>query len=302
VGLAPLLLLLAAPALAAGPPKARASAAKSEVTVGETFAVEVVAEGPAGTAFTFPGEVGNDAVELFTPPGESPPPPARHRYSALVLALSEAEVPGIPVRYRLPDGTEGEALTPPLPLHVLSLLPKDPREQKLAELKGPLPLSIGGAFWMTLTLALLILAGLLAWLKSRRPRGEAALPAPAPLPPDKEALLALESLAASGLLARGEHKAFYIALTALAKRYLERRLGAPILEMTTAEMIAFLRDRPRGKELLPALKDLSGAADEIKFALGRGLPAEGERHLQAVRDLVSGLETRLAPPAAPEAA
>ena len=30
---------------------------------------------------------------------------------------------------------------------------------------------------------------------------------------------------APGLLARGEYRAFYIALTAVAKRYLERRLG-----------------------------------------------------------------------------
>jgi hypothetical protein len=219
-----------------------------------------------------------------------------------VLALGEAEVPGIAVKYRLPAGTEGETLTAPVPLRVLSVLPKDPREQKLAEIRGPLPLSIGGAFWVALALVVLALAGSAAWLWSRRRRRERSAPVAPPLAPDREALRSLESLAASGLLARGDHRAFYIALTTIAKRYLERRLEAPVLEMTSAEMMAFLRASPWEAELLPALKDLSRAADQIKFALGRGLPADGERHLAAIVDLVGRLEARLRPPSAEEAA
>jgi hypothetical protein len=264
--------------------------------------VEVAAEGPAGTWFSFPADAGNDRVELWTAPGAGPPNPSPHRYQALVLALGEVEVPGIVVRYRLPAGTEGETTTAPIPLRVVSLLPKDPREQKLAEIRGPLPLSIGGAFWAALALVVLAVAGSTAWLWSRRRRRERPVPAAPPLAPDREALQSLESLAASGLLARGEHRAFYIALTAIAKRYLERRLEAPVLEMTSAEMMAFLREGPWEADLLPALKDLSRAADQIKFALGRGLPAEGERHLAAIVDLVGRLETRLRPPRAAEAA
>jgi hypothetical protein len=302
VGSAALLLVAAVPAVAAGTPRARATAAKTEVTVGETFVVEVTAEGPAGTRFSFPAEAGNDRVELWTAPGAGPPPSAQHRYQALVLALGEAEVPGIAVKYRLPAGTEGETLTAPVPLRVLSVLPKDPREQKLAEIRGPLPLSIGGAFWVALALVVLALAGSTAWLWSRRRRRERPAPVAPPLAPDREALRSLESLAASGLLARGDHRAFYIALTTIAKRYLERRLEAPVLEMTSAEMMAFLRASPWEAELLPALKDLSRAADQIKFALGRGLPADGERHLAAIVDLVGRLEARLRPPSAEEAA
>jgi hypothetical protein len=47
----------------------------------------------------------------------------------------------------------------------------------------------------------------------------------------------------------------------------------------------------------PLLRDLSGAADRIKFAQGSGAIEEGERHLSAVRALVDGLEARLAAPA-----
>ncbi len=296
------LLLVAAVPAALGTPRARAAAAKTEVTVGETFVVEVTAEGPAGTLFSFPAEAGNDRVELWTAPAAGPPDPSPHRYLALVLALGEAEVPSITVKYRLPDGSEGETLTAPIPLQVVSLLPKDPREQKLAEIRGPLSLSIGVAFWTTLALLLLALGGSVAWLWSRRRRRGRPAPAAPRLDADQEALQSLESLAASGLLAHGEHRAFYIALTTIAKRYLERRLEAPVLEMTSAEMVAFVRQGPWEADLLPALKDLSRAADQIKFALGRGLPAEGDRHLAAIRTLVVRLEERLRPKPAEEAA
>jgi len=119
---------------------------------------------------------------------------------------------------------------------------------------------------------------------------------------DVEALGALEALAREGLPARGELRPFYIRLSVIAKRYLERRLGASVLEMTSAETFAFLRGHPHGGELLPVVRDLAEAADRIKFAKGRGLVPEAERHLASVRALVPALEARLrpAPPAETE--
>ena len=78
---------------------------------------------------------------------------------------------------------------------------------------------------------------------------------------------------------------------------MERRLEAPIVEMTTAEMLAHLRAAAHTAEMAPLLRDLSGAADQIKFARGRGAAEEAERHLAAVRALIDGLEARLRPAA-----
>jgi hypothetical protein len=298
-------LLLAQAAPAAGPPASpvavTATASKTEVTVGETFAVELKATGPAGTTFTFAGEAETDTFELRTPPADPEaraPEPGTHRYEAAVYAVGEAALPQIPVRYRLADGTEGEAASEPIPLRVVSLLPKDPQEQKLLDVRGPKPVSIGRAFWVALVALLVLLAALATWLVRRRRKREApGVDAVPDVPADVEALRALEALHASGLLARGEYRAFYIRLAEVAKRYLERRLDAPVLEMTTAETLAFLRGHARGGDLVPVVRDVAEAADRIKFAKGQGLAEEAERHLAAVRALVPALEARLAPPA-----
>ncbi len=286
----------------ASPVSVVATASKTEVTVGEAFTLEVKATGPAGTTFTFPGEAATDAFEMrarekdasaAAPP---PPEPSTRRYEAAVYALGEAEVPPIPVRYRLADGTEGEASSGAVPLKVASLLPKDPQAQKLADVRGPAPVAIGRAFWIALGAALVLAGALVAWLVHRRKRKEAPRAVAVPeLPPDAEALRALDALADAGLLSRGEYRSFYIRLAAVAKRYLERRLGAPVLEMTTAETLAFLRGHPHGGALLPVMRDVAEAADRVKFARGQALSQEAERHIAAVRALVPALEARLRP-------
>jgi len=298
-----LLLLALAPAaaaLGADAPRVAASAARTEVGVGESFTVEVTANGPAGTEWTFPAETGNESVELRTPPlppgaGPEAAPPAVHRYQATAFALSDVAVPAITVKYRLPDGTAGEASTAPIPLRIVSVLPKDPAQQQLADIRGPLALRIGLAFWAALAAVVLLLAGLALWLvRRRRPVAAPAVAAPEETP-EAQAQRALDALAASDLLARGELRAYYIALTEIAKRYLERRLDAPVLEMTSSETVGFLRAHPALHDVAFAVRDLTNAADRVKFARGLAAAEEGQRHLGMVRQLVETVEQRLRP-------
>jgi hypothetical protein len=115
------------------------------------------------------------------------------------------------------------------------------------------------------------------------------------LEPDAEALQALDRLAGAGLVERADYRAYYIALAEIAKRYLERRLGAPVLEMTSAEMASFLRDHPAASSFATSVRDLAGAADRVKFARGAGLEDEARRHLESARALVRGIEDKLRP-------
>ncbi len=86
----------------------------------------------------------------------------------------------------------------------------------------------------------------------------------------------------------------------MAKRYLERRLEAPVLEMTTAETVAFLRNHAHGRRApCRSCETCPRPADQIKFARGAGLTEAAEGHLAAVRALVPALEARLRP-SAPE--
>lgn len=296
------------------PVRVTARASKPEVTVGEPFEVEVEVSGPARATYTFPPEAAGESAELHSLARQSPPqgatpapwPANQHRYEARVYAVGEATIPPVSVKYRLPEGTEGEAASEPFKVRVLSLLPKDAKEQKLADIRPPVevatipPLVAAVATavsnpWNLAVAGLLLVSILLAVLWALRRR---TVPAPLPrpeLPPEAEALSALDRLARAGHFARDDGRGYYIELSLIAKRYLERRLSAPVVEMTSAEMLSYLRDSPHAPDLLASMRDLATAADQVKFARGQALREEGERHLAAVRALIARLEERLRP-------
>jgi hypothetical protein len=292
---------VSAPA-AEGPCRLVVTTAQREAAVGEPFVVEARGEGPAGTSWSFPKEASSEDVELVATPvtsnGGKPggvPDPLAQRYTVRVFALQGAEVPPLTASCRLADGRQHEVRSEPLAMRVRSLLPKDPQEQKLVDIRPPVSLRPGMAFWVALTglVLLLTLAGFALW---RRWRRRAVADGPlmaAEVPPDVEAQEALRRLEREGPLSRGDLRGHYIALTAIAKRYLERRLDAPVLEMTSTETVAFLRGHTHGPRLVSLMRDLVVAADQVKFAQGAAVVDEARRHTQAVLEVVTSLEEAL---------
>jgi hypothetical protein len=279
--------------------------------VGEGVPVVVEAHGPAGTVWTFPGEAGDERMALTRvdsetasaapATGAADPRVVRQAYRATAFALEDVVIPALRLAYRLPDGTTGELATQPVPLRIVSLLPKDADPRRLEDIRGPVAVGAGRAFFVGLAVLLGLAAlGLWLWRRQRRRRAPVVPAAAPPAPPDAEALAALDRLAAAGLVERGELRAFYIALAQVAKRYLERRLGAPVLEMTSAELVAFLRRQGATEPLALPLRELTGAADRVKFAREASPAEEAARHLAVARGCVERLEAALRPPA-PEA-
>jgi hypothetical protein len=149
-------------------------------------------------------------------------------------------------------------------------------------------------YWSLAILAFLALAAL-AWRRwQKRGKPAATESAPPPLPPDAEALQLLDALAADDHL---DTKQFYFRLSAVVRRYIERRFDIPAAEMTTEELLPRVDRLPLEPELAQNLKTFCRAADPVKFA---GTPAEPGRmahDLAFARDLVS----RTSVPAEPTA-
>lgn len=279
-----------------GPVTAEATVTPAEVTVGQTFTLEVRVHAPAGASVAFPPTAGDDEVELELLASDQSAGPGSTvaRYRGRCFKLREASVPPIPIRYRLADGTEGEAMNNPVALRIVSAVPKGEGAAALVDIRPPVAIPITALFAVSAAVLVAAVATLVHLLLRRRRRPEEPPAAREPeLPADVEAIRALDHLAASGVIEREEYRPFYIALAEIAKRYLERRLAGPVLEMTTTEMAAFLRDHPVGRDVAAAARDLAGAADHVKFARGTAQRAAAEHHLAGVRGLVASLEERL---------
>ena len=220
------------------------------------------------------------------------------------FAAGEIPVPGPHFVYVAPSGERTPVRGASAALHVGSRLPQGQKPDALAP-KSERPARIpahGPLFWIvSIALGVLALAGLAAWLvRRRRAKGEAAVPAPPPLPPVEELTRELDRLAAVAASLGDDPRGFYSELTHAVKRYLERRLDVPVLEWTTFETVRRLRERSIEPPREIGFAELLGAADRVKFGKGRATRDDARAHVDRARLLGAHLESRLAPPPIPQ--
>ncbi len=86
------------------------------------------------------------------------------------------------------------------------------------------------------------------------------------LPPDVEALQALEELQKKELWQKGKLKEFHSQITYIIRKYLERQYDFPALEITSSEILEFILANNETQVILDQLKDFLTNADLVKFA------------------------------------
>jgi len=92
--------------------------------------------------------------------------------------------------------------------------------------------------------------------------------------PVERAMAELQRLLGRNLPARGLYKEFYIELTMVVRRYIERTRGIRAPEQTTQEFLVAAADHPSfTPEILAQLKTFLESADLVKFAGQEATPA-----------------------------
>lgn len=281
------LLLLAQGAVLT--PRLEVRPSTSHVSIGERFQVIVEVLGPSGISYDFPKEISNGSVELI-----QSRPSTTHEgvavYDAQVFDIGDGgRIPEIEIPYKSPDGALGLVRSSAVPINIISTLDPNEANPTPADFAPPIPVLVSRAFWIANSVAgLLLMAGLV--VLARRLRFPRKLADPRIIPavsPEEEALRGLDKLAAS--LAAVEPKAFYIQITQILKQYLERRLEAPVLEMTSTETLAFVKAHAWAAPHAVALRDLVTSADLVKFG-GSSDASNADRQIQLVRDLVGRID------------
>lgn len=286
-----LLLLLSAAAHAQ--PDVRLMVPLDSVRVGEAFTVGLAVRHAPGTQVLFPrldsAAAFGDAVvtELRRRPpslsGEERLDVAE--LSASVFALDSARIGPVPVR--LVSGADTtEVLSDAVLVRVASALPPDS--------EGPDPNAPLWDFprswerWLPWGLAAVLLAALgwLAWRWRRRHLARTRRP----LPPHAELEQVLDALAARPLPA--DPRQTYSTLTDAVRRYLARTLDFSTAELTTAELIERLAERPDHvpDDAREALSEALRRADLVKFAHHRPAPPDYAHVLERTRFAAAGIE------------
>jgi len=164
------------------------------------------------------------------------------------------------------DGRPHEIETESLTLEVTSIIADEaPSLDDLEEIQGPVALPeprSGALLWIIVACPSLVLLGLAIWFVLRR---KAAQPERV-LSPQELAYLELQQIIEAELSER-DVKVFYVELTGVVRRYIERTTGIHAPEQTTEE---FLREIGAGDVFSQDDRERLGsfleAADLVKFA------------------------------------
>ncbi|MBX3354833.1 MAG: hypothetical protein KF724_03945 [Phycisphaeraceae bacterium] len=264
--------------------RAKLVAASGRVEVGEPLRVRLEVQAPPEMAVRLPsaaapgaprpmlGEFELRAARLL--PTDSRTPGLQVQELDFVsFAAGLQELPPIPIRRGGTDGGEVLAVGP-LRIEVLSLMGEvdDPREA-LRPVKDPLDMALPGEWlpWLLAGVGALAVAAcaLLLMRRLRRPAPPVIISA------EEEAREALGALRRDALPSQGRVLDFYVRLSDIVRRYVERRFGIRAPEQTTQEFLVEASRHPmivEGHQVL--LAGFLRTADRVKFAAER--PAEGE--------------------------
>jgi hypothetical protein len=192
----------------------------------------------------------------------------KSEYVITTFTTGEYVIPPIAVHYTDPKGEKKEIQSEPLFVLVKSVGATESDKEDIRGLKPPI--EIKGGYWTyLLILPALVLLGAFGFFYYRQKSKGVGLPKVSEelkKPAWEVALLELENLKNSDLLDRKEVKKYYIILSDIIRKYLERRYQITALDRTTPEVKLELKSVKVDKEIMDSVYDFLFCCDLVKFA------------------------------------
>jgi hypothetical protein len=193
---------------------------------------------------------------------------SKSEYVITTFTTGEYVIPPITIDYTDPNGEKKQIQSEPLFILVKSVGATESDKEDIRGLK--LPMEITGGYWgYFLILPILALLAAFGFLYYRQRAKAVALPtAPEEFkkPPWEVALLELENLKSSELLGKRQIKKYYIILSDIVRKYLERRYQVTALDRTTLEVKAELKRAKVAGEVIDLAHGFLYSCDLVKFA------------------------------------
>jgi hypothetical protein len=278
---------------------------KSRITIGDLIRYNVTVTHPKGVEVKTPGTGANlggfdiRAYRVADPSERDGAVVSEVEYTISTFLTGEFVIPPLPVAYRIPGDTTVHVIaTPSIKIVVESMKPSEAGD--IRDVKPPL--DIPRNWWLLagqVGLVLLVLGAAVGvlLLVRRLKAGKGILPVrqEPPRPPHEIALEALDRLKASGLLAAGEIKGFYIELSEIVRRYIGGRYFVVAMEMTTVEVLEGLSRTGVRDDLFGLFESFFHRCDLVKFAKHRPGEPETDEAVGWAYDIVHRTKIEIAP-------
>lgn len=183
----------------------------------------------------------------------------------------------------------------------VATVPVDTTKQKMFPIKSiqeePYVFDDFKPYLIWVILGLLLIGAIIYFIlrKKNKEEEEEIIPA---LPPYEEALEKLKELDHKLLWQNNRIKQYYSELTEIIRDYIEKELKVPALEITSDELIGYIRDFKDAetldisKETFEKLKALLQEADLVKFAKSKPLSHEIEEDRRDAEEILNSMKPK----------
>ena len=285
-----------------GPVKATIKVWPAKPTLGDAIYARLEIDAPSGVAIDAPFQEAGDQrlgrfrVVAFARDTQHRPDGGQHHEQTYTLdapASGRQRIP--PLRFEFTDARKGSAAEPGKPQEVLTddvpleiaPLPTETANAQLKPAMGELDPDVGGIGWMTVlgvASALAVLGsgsvlGYRAWRARRRVERQRSA--------YDEAVSRLRELEQAGPPDDTRADAWFVALSAIVRQYLEQRYEIRAPELTTEEFLQVATARPElSTDHRGLLRSFLERCDRVKFAGYRPDADESIATLKAARGFV----------------
>lgn len=273
---------------------ADASVDRTVGTIGDPIRYAIKVKYRADLTVTFPpiaDDVGGLSVKDS---GEKPAKrsggylQAERWYRLQTMTPGSYIIPPAAIAYVDPQKTPGEIKTSQLYVEIRSSIKEGEKAEDIRDIKMPVSLPENIArILAAIGLALGALGGAAAavwYIRERRRRREAMKP---PRPAYEIALEELEALRRMALVGQGKVKEYYIMLSDIVRRYIERRFAIKAKEQTTQEFLSGVaHDAALSDDAKKIIAEFLAACDMVKFAKYGAAPSEADDAFGLAREFV----------------
>ena len=201
--------------------------------------------------------------------------------------LGHLVVPSVSVTVIDDQGREKQVLSDPVAVEIVSVSKTPPEKAALKPIKGPVSMDLKILRTIFLGSLAAVLTITLAFKLFLRLKSRTAVDPESLKPAHERALLELGRLRKAGILSQGRIKDHYSNLADILRRYVGRRFGVEAADLTTAELLAALREASLGGEALVIAGEVLEASDLVKFAKLEPKLVETERTERCLEEFVA---------------
>jgi hypothetical protein len=191
------------------------------------------------------------------------------RFNIRTFTTGEYVIPPLPIEYTFPDSTKKYITADPIKIEIKSLLGEGAAADTLQLRPLKKQVSLAGdrtKLILSIVAAALVIIAVIVYVILRRRRTKPGEEYVDPRPAWEIAFADLAMLKERGLPAKGEIKLFYIELSDIFRRYLDRKFDFAAIDMTTEEINDTLTFLTMNDNIRNEVISFLEHADLVKFA------------------------------------